>query len=1503
MPTAIAAVAAFTAGAAGYTIGSAGFTAVFFATQAVIYTGIGYGFTAIGRSFGRPSTGGAGSPTFSADDIYNTASTIYPIPIGYGKFKMGGNIIYRRTFWGDTRLHTVVALCMGEVESIADPELNDSPWTEMTVGITYDKVVKAYGTLDQVPPFNFMDGVITGTWTGNQFTLTVYDITGFADIGGNLLRATTSAAHYFEEEDLIRITNTANYNGVYYVQAVTSTTFDIIHVWEYTETGKCNSHRYFTALDADAMFITTAGYHTIDIVNSTTLITCDKNGSGNRGGVDKSKQFFSTHGTWNGNIFTRTYGRVFQFGDKDGYFETDAGEWPITEVAANLLSITCGGSSHAGIEGHVREKGLFQAYRGVAYLLLQILATHKLGGNFTVTTIVEGKKCCHIGRGAEDKFEYSITGGSAVSKVFYIADDHATDFSADEEFSVVQSAADENDGDYTVVSSTYNGGESRTEVTVSETVTNDPTTGVLTNFAFTRNPARIIYDFLTKVILFDASKIDEATFRTVRDYCKELVDGNARYYLDIIIDEQESLFDILQNMLTSFCGALIYSEDKIKLIVEKSEASNCFEFTESNIVEETFSFWRPSEPINQLKITYIDSDNEYRTETVIVKDNADIELNGVLEKEISAPFITRTCQAARIAQMLLDKATQTDFICRLTAGFASSVVEVMDVVNVTHSLIGWQEKRFRVLSIEKDEYGHNQFICEAYDGNIYHDSPATTQTSYRSRLIIPDSATLHVDNLSLTEYGYTNEDGTWVSYIKVDFDAYQNIIYWQYANVYTSIDAGTTWRLNGHSDDGIDYRIWGVRPGDTVHVKVVSVNWKGVEVDFDNSPSDSIVLVGKDSTTVPSGEHEYPSNVTGFAYNFDGMVCELYWTSVDATQVQNADLAGYEIRDENANWGTIDAHLIHRGSVTYFTIEEPTANDAAGSNTYYIKAYNTSGYYSQTATSTTPSNAAPANVSGLIATAIKGGVEFRWTASTEKDHTSYYVGLKVASGSWVDFHTNNTHISKILTDTEIAAHGSTPVIYCRVKDEDYWNNSSAAYAETNATAQSGGIAQLTDYDLDIPLLSGVTWTSNSGGINWTEGTLTYGNQEVTVNSGTGVSLKYIYADLSGTIANPLTLSGNNTPPAIGQDVWLFAYWDSVDPYSAFPVYSQHIMHAGVLQALSITTELLAAECITAAKINVGTLSAISADLGTVTAGSLKADTIDTGIITVGGSTLNVGTGAVSFSSGDFVCDTLTASTSVTIGVGSTSEGISLTKAGTVTKLTVRRLDTYYYQLVIDKYGIRAYRDTTAYRDTEAYRTMDIAYNAYTPDIILAGSFIAGQGAFGTSTDWVSSLGPNGIKVNRTRGVVGTKLLDVGPTSYGGNPGGYLGYSAAKKLTINSSGEVAVPKGCLPSNTCQMEHKVYKGVGASPDGGFPRTATTFSFEPDHVVIQCESGHGTVLSIHLFKVSGDGVSTAMLFNGVDAIGYVSLSGSTLTLESYSVYATYLDWDYHVVAFKEL
>ncbi len=290
-------------------------------------------------------------------------------------------------------------------------------------------------------------------------------------------------------------------------------------------------------------------------------------------------------------------------------------------------------------------------------------------------------------------------------------------------------------------------------------------------------------------------------------------------------------------------------------------------------------------------------------------------------------------------------------------------------------------KPYRIMALRRLRNFEVEIEAREYNEEAYDDSTVVIpQTNYSA--LEPEIPP--VTDLALTERVITLNDGTVESCIDVWFKKpnmtnhyVRNYIK---AKIYLSDNSGASHQVRGETD-GEHFAIIGdLVVGTEYLITVVSVAGGGEEGKFADAPQDTITLAGKDSP---------PAGVTNFAYTFTNELA-MGWD-----KNTEKDLAGYEIRTEDANWGVQSGTLVYRGLTNKFTIVAP-ASRAPG--TYYIRAYNRSLVYSEASVSITPTNAAPAAPS-IAATQWFGFAKIEWSDAVDAD-LRYYEVYKSHTNAW-----------------------------------------------------------------------------------------------------------------------------------------------------------------------------------------------------------------------------------------------------------------------------------------------------------------------------------------------------------------------------------------------------------------------------------------------------------------------------------------------------------------------
>jgi len=486
----------------------------------------------------------------------------------------------------------------------------------------------------------------------------------------------------------------------------------------------------------------------------------------------------------------------------------------------------------------------------------------------------------------------------------------------------------------------------------------DVWTGSTWTKQYSNNPAYCLLDLITNRrygMGIDEKYIDKDSFIEVANYCDEAItdnEGNSlpRFQLDVSIQQTKSSLDLIKEILGTFRGMLLYSNGELRLSVDAPSVT-VQSFHMGNIVLDSFKYWesKKSDIPNRVMVQYIDGDirydedgNEITTWEKIyaqVSDESDIEVSGeVREKKVSLLGIKHFDQAGRIGKYLLNKAKFCSTFCEFQTSIQALHCEVGDIIKVSHDTPEWSEKLFRITKIEEGQ-GDNEDImkitCQEYNPAIFNDNGVVQQVRQETTLPNPFATPASVKNLSVIEQNKVLKDGTWIPGIQVNYTRPDYVV-WGYANIYLSADNGATWQSKVRISEE-EHLIENLETG-TYKVKVVSESKKGSREDFANAPIATITIKGKEAP---------PSKVNWGLCDFTDEIV-LRWQPIN-----DIDVKEYEIRND-LNWGNATG-LIYKG----LDLEHTVKNLTQRAYTFYIKALDRSGNYSEEHSEITVTNSAP----------------------------------------------------------------------------------------------------------------------------------------------------------------------------------------------------------------------------------------------------------------------------------------------------------------------------------------------------------------------------------------------------------------------------------------------------------------------------------------------------------------------------------------------------------------
>ena len=266
------------------------------------------------------------------------------------------------------------------------------------------------------------------------------------------------------------------------------------------------------------------------------------------------------------------------------------------------------------------------------------------------------------------------------------------------------------------------------------------TSWTVVNYAsYGAEPASVVYDYLTDTTYgkgIDPDNIDLASFVDTKNYCEDTIALNfqgdiqhlRRYVINGALNPDDTIYDNIKKLLSSFNGYLVYSNGKYYLKVNKEldvEESSLVTFDESNIIGKyDLSMGTKATRFNQVKLTHFDKNQNYianiiyyANSTYLTQDN-----DTLIERELDLPMVSDPRQACYIAAIALNQSRYSSTIS-FTASFEALRVEVGDVVKLSSRDLGFTDKMFRILSM-----GLNVDGTVKLDGIEFYDTVYTPGT-------------------------------------------------------------------------------------------------------------------------------------------------------------------------------------------------------------------------------------------------------------------------------------------------------------------------------------------------------------------------------------------------------------------------------------------------------------------------------------------------------------------------------------------------------------------------------------------------------------------------------------------------------------------------------------------------------------------------------------------------------------------------------------------------------
>ena len=470
--------------------------------------------------------------------------------------------------------------------------------------------------------------------------------------------------------------------------------------------------------------------------------------------------------------------------------------------------------------------------------------------------------------------------------------------------------------------------------------------------SFSSNPAFCLLDYLRNTRYgkgIATADIDLQSFYDASQVCVTQVtpySGGSDINIfdcNAVLDTSKKIIDNVRTLLSGCRGYLPYTSGKYKLIIETTGSAS-ITLTEDDIEGGyTLNSENKNDKYNRVIVSFINPARNYQVDEVQFPPIDDSGLTSadqhatmktadggfLLEGKFDFQTITSPYQAEEMAEIILRRSREALKLNINVAGDGYDLA-IGDIVNITHSSLGFSAKAFRVLAITFNEDFSLGLTLVEYQASHYTWASKTVVTSTPSTTLPNPFVIQPPASVTLTDTLVEYNDGTVIVALDVAVGASPDSFVDFYQVEYKlSTDSNFIIYAQG---SGLNHRVLNVIDQKIYNVRVKAVNSFGVSSSY----------VSATRTIV--GAIEPPSDVEDFACNVVGQEAHLGWT-----QISDLDLAFYSLRYSEETDGTADwqnsVALVEKVSRPATSISVP-----ARAGTYLIKAVDKLGNFSSNAT-------------------------------------------------------------------------------------------------------------------------------------------------------------------------------------------------------------------------------------------------------------------------------------------------------------------------------------------------------------------------------------------------------------------------------------------------------------------------------------------------------------------------------------------------------------------------
>lgn len=238
------------------------------------------------------------------------------------------------------------------------------------------------------------------------------------------------------------------------------------------------------------------------------------------------------------------------------------------------------------------------------------------------------------------------------------------------------------------------------------------------------NPADVIEDFITNPRYGASPSLQMADLSEFRTYCTA-----TNLLISPALTEQREAFEIINEIVEAVNCAVVPSPDGLKIrsygdsvvsgngVTFIPDLEPVYHLTDDDFLGEDQPVRvrrsRDTDAYNHCQIEYVNRFNQYNTETVEAKDQANIEMFGLRTQDpVKHDFFCEPKIARHAVQLLLQRKLYVRNEYEFELGWKYCRLEPMDIVTITDESLGLNRFPVRITRVEEDEDGMLSITAE-----------------------------------------------------------------------------------------------------------------------------------------------------------------------------------------------------------------------------------------------------------------------------------------------------------------------------------------------------------------------------------------------------------------------------------------------------------------------------------------------------------------------------------------------------------------------------------------------------------------------------------------------------------------------------------------------------------------------------------------------------------------------------------------------------------------------